>query len=115
MHQCPEGFEYTMDDFNKTTKRIWITNHTMEFQYREGAGPPKSIWGFYKPKSKKYYAPINSKKMGKEVRLHHKLMTMWYGTVRLVRLMRGGYILLMNSILLLRQELRINLTANTLK
>ena len=69
MHQCPEGFEYTMDDFNKTTKRIWITNHTQEFQYREGAGPPKSIWGFYKPKSKKYYAPINHKKIGKEVRL----------------------------------------------
>ena len=69
MHQCPDGFEYTMDDFNKTTKRIWITNHTQEFQYREGAGPPKSIWGFYKPKSKKYYAPINHKKMGKEVRI----------------------------------------------
>ena len=69
MHQCPEGFEYVMDDFNKTTKRIWITNHTMEFQYREGAGPPRSVWGFYKPKSKKYYAPINHKKMGKEVRI----------------------------------------------
>ena len=67
MHQCPDGFEYTMDDFNSTTKRIWIINHTQEFQYREGAGPPKSIWGFYKPKSKKYYAPINHKKVGKEV------------------------------------------------
>ena len=69
MHQCPEGFEYTMDDFNKTTKRIWIVNHTQEFQYREGAGPPRSVWGFYKPKSKKYYAPINHKKVGKEVRI----------------------------------------------
>ena len=69
MHQCPDGFEYTMDDFNSTTKRIWIINHTQEFQYREGAGPPKSIWGFYKPKSKKYYAPINHKKVGKEVRI----------------------------------------------
>ena len=69
MHKCPEGFEYVMDDFNASTKRIWIINHTMEFQYREGAGPPKSIWGFYKPKSKKYYAPINHKKIGKEVRI----------------------------------------------
>ena len=67
MHQCPDGFEYTMDDFNSTTKRIWIINHTQEFQYREGAGPPKSIWGFYKPKTGKFYAPINHKKMGKEV------------------------------------------------
>ena len=39
------------------------------FRYREGAGPPKSIWGFFKPRSKKYYAPINHKKIGKEVRL----------------------------------------------
>ena len=69
MHKCPEGFEYVMDDFNKTTKRIWIVNHSQVFQYREGAGPPRSVWGFYKPKSKKYYAPINHKKIGKEVRI----------------------------------------------
>ena len=69
MHKCPDGFEYVMDDFNASTKRIWIINHTMEFVYREGAGPPKSIWGFYKPKTKKYYAPINHKKIGREVKI----------------------------------------------
>lgn len=69
MHQCPDGFEYVMDDFNNTTKRIWIVNHSQVFQYREGAGPPKSVWGFYKPKTKKYYAPINFKRIGKEVRI----------------------------------------------
>ena len=68
-HQAPDGYEYFIDSFNNTTKRIWIINHTMEFQYREGAGPPRSVWGFYKPKSKKYYAPINHKKIGKEVRI----------------------------------------------
>ncbi len=68
-HRGVEGYEYVMDDFNKTTKRIWIVNHSREFQYREGAGPPKSVWGFYRPSSKKYYAPINSKKIGKEVRI----------------------------------------------
>ena len=68
-HRGVEGYEYVMDDFNKTTKRIWIVNNSQEFQYREGAGPPKSIWGFYKPKTKKYYAPINSKRIGKEVRI----------------------------------------------
>ena len=68
-HRGPEGYEYVMDDFNKSTKRIWIVNHTQEFQYREGAGPPKSIWGFFKPRTKEYFAPINSKRIGKKVRL----------------------------------------------
>ena len=68
-HRGVDGFEYVMDDFNKTTKRIWIVNHTREFQYREGAGPPRSVWGFYKPKTKEYFAPINSKKIGKKVRI----------------------------------------------
>ncbi len=68
-HRGIDGFEYVMDDFNKTTKRIWIVNHTREFQYREGAGPPRSVWGFYKPKTKEYFAPINSKRIGKKVRI----------------------------------------------
>ena len=68
-HRAPEGFEYVIDDFNNTTKRIWILNRTREFVYREGAGPPRSVWGFYKPKSKKFYSPINHKKVGKEVDL----------------------------------------------
>ena len=68
-HRGVDGFEYVMDDFNKSTKRIWIINHTQEFVYREGAGPPRSVWGFYKPKTKEYFAPINSKKIGKKVRI----------------------------------------------
>ena len=68
-HRGPDGFEYVMDDFNKTTKRIWIINHTQEFVYREGAGPPRSVWGFYRPSTKEYFAPINSKKIGKKVRI----------------------------------------------
>lgn len=68
-HRGVDGYEYVMDDFNKSTKRIWIINHTQEFVYREGDGPPRSVWGFYRPLSKKYYAPINSKKIGKEVRI----------------------------------------------
>ena len=68
-HRGVDGYEYVMDDFNKSTKRIWIVNHTQEFVYREGAGPPRSVWGFYKPKTKEYFAPINSKKIGKKVRI----------------------------------------------
>ena len=66
-HRPPEGFEYSMDSFNKSTKRIWIHNHSMEFSYREGKGAPKSIWGFYKPKTKTFYRPVTPDKMGKEV------------------------------------------------
>ena len=29
--------------------------------------PTKTIWGFYKSKTQKYYAPVNSKTIGKEV------------------------------------------------
>ena len=68
-HRGVDGYEYVIDDFNKSTKRIWIINHTQEFVYREGAGPPRSVWGFYKPKTKEYFAPINSKKIGKKVRI----------------------------------------------
>lgn len=66
-HNAPEGYEYFMDDFNKTTKRIWIRNNKFEFVYREDGKQPDAVWGFYRPKTKKYYSPINSKKIGKEV------------------------------------------------
>jgi hypothetical protein len=66
-HKEPEGYEYYIDSFNASTKRIWIINNTREFVYKEGKGQPRSVWGFYKPKSNKYYAPINHKKIGKEV------------------------------------------------
>jgi hypothetical protein len=29
--------------------------------------PTRTVWGFYKIKTRKYYAPINSKTIGKEV------------------------------------------------
>ena len=69
-HKEPEGYEYYIDSFNASTKRIWIINNTREFVYKEGKGQPRSVWGFYKPKSGKYYAPINHKKVGKEVDIH---------------------------------------------
>ena len=69
-HKEPEGYEYYIDSFNASTKRIWIINNTRDFVYKEGKGQPRSVWGFYKPKSGKYYAPINSKKIGKEVDIH---------------------------------------------
>ena len=40
-------------------------SYSGEFSYRDT--PPKSVWEFYSSKKGKYYAPINSKKVGKEV------------------------------------------------
>ena len=68
-HRGIEGYEYVMDDFNSTTKRIWLINNTREFIYKEDGSQPRTVWGFFKPRTKKYYAPINSKKIGKEVRI----------------------------------------------
>lgn len=67
--RCPEGYEYYIDTFNKTTKRIWIINNRFNFVHMNGEGQPKSVWGFYRPKTGKFYSPINHKKVGKEVKL----------------------------------------------
>ena len=53
-HRAPEGYEYFIDSFNSTTKRIWIINNRFDFVYMEG----KSVWGFYNPN------PVNHKKIG---------------------------------------------------
>jgi len=60
----PEGYSYSFESFNARYDVIWIVNHG-EVSYRDT--PPKSVWGFYLSKKGKYYAPINSKKVGKEV------------------------------------------------
>ena len=63
-HLPPEGFSYSFESFSARYDAVWIVNHSV-FSYRDT--PPKSIWGFYSSKKQKYYAPINSKKVGKEV------------------------------------------------
>ena len=68
-HRPPEGYSYTYDQFNKTTIRIWIHNHKFDFVHMEDGKPPKSVWGFHRPKTGKFYSPINHKKIGKEVKL----------------------------------------------
>lgn len=67
-HKAPEGMHYEVTQFNKTVLAIWIC-YECEFQYREGDEPPKCIWGFYKPKTKVFHAPINHKKVGAVVNI----------------------------------------------
>jgi hypothetical protein len=64
-HQSPRGYFYSFEEFKPGTVSIWL-NNTRKFDYNMGK-PTKTIWGFYKSKTQKYYAPMNSKTLGKEV------------------------------------------------
>jgi hypothetical protein len=64
-HKAPKGYSYKFEQFNTRTIAIWLLCKR-EFDYNLGA-PTRTIWGFYSPKKKLYYAPVNSKTIGKEV------------------------------------------------
>lgn len=66
-HKPPAGYSYEQVSFKSNVIAIWIHNHS-KFSYN-GGGVTRSIWGFWCSKTGKYYAPINSIKVGKEVRL----------------------------------------------
>jgi len=65
-HQPPEGYSYEYTSFKRNVTAIWLRNHSV-FSYT--SDPVRTIWGFFNTKTGKYYAPINSKRIGKEVRL----------------------------------------------
>ena len=65
-HQAPEGYSYEYTSFKRNVTAIWLRNHST-FSYT--SDPVRTIWGFYDSKKRKYYSPINSKKVGKEVQL----------------------------------------------
>lgn len=58
-HKAPKGYSYEFEQFNATTIRIMLRCHR-KFDYNLGAST-STVWGFYKPKKRVYYAPINSK------------------------------------------------------
>jgi hypothetical protein len=64
-HSPPKGYSYEYENFNTRTIRIWLCN-SRQFDYNLGAST-KTIWGFYSPKKRIYYAPVNAKTIGKEV------------------------------------------------
>jgi len=65
LHKAPKGYSYEFEQFNTRTIRIWLCN-SRQFDYNLGAST-KTIWGFYSPKKRIYYAPVNAKTIGKEV------------------------------------------------
>ena len=64
-HHSPKGYSYEYEQFNPTTIRIMLCCHR-KFDYNLDART-STVWGFYKPKKRVYYAPINAKSIGKQV------------------------------------------------
>jgi len=64
-HKAPKGYSYETESFKRNITAVWICNHS-QFAYCPGR-TPRSIWGFYNTKTKEYFAPINSKTVGKRV------------------------------------------------
>ena len=73
IHQPPKGYRYESIQFKTNVDAIWtISDH--RFLHNNG-DESRCIWGFVKYKRTKrnithtYYAPVNSKKIGKEVEI----------------------------------------------
>ena len=61
-HSPPDGYYYKAEEFKRNVISIWLYN-TRKFVYNGGA-ETRTIWGFYKSKTREYYAPVNSKTIG---------------------------------------------------
>jgi hypothetical protein len=66
-HKAPKGYSYEFETWNASTIRIMLRCHR-KFDYNLGASTA-TVWGFYKPKKRVYYAPVNEKTIGKEVNI----------------------------------------------
>lgn len=66
-HNAPDGYTYEFKQFNSRIISIWLCCHR-KFHYNGGESV-KSIWGFYSPKKREYYSPINPSKVGEKVNI----------------------------------------------
>jgi hypothetical protein len=67
-HHPPKGYSYEYEQFNARAIRIMLRCHR-QFDYNHGASTT-TVWGFYSPKKRVYYAPVNVKTIGKEVNVN---------------------------------------------
>ena len=81
-HTAPKGYSYEFENYKRGVVRVWILNHG-EFVYTEEQ--VKSVWGFYKTKTKEYHAPVNAKKVGDVVDIRD---TTPYSAMQIVKPMR---------------------------
>jgi len=68
-HIAPDHYFYSFEEYKPGVTSIWL-NRDSEFDYILEK-PSKCIWGFYSHKKKKYFAPVNSKTIGKEVKFEN--------------------------------------------
>ena len=61
-HIAPEGYRYEVMQSKRNVVSIW-TVYQRGFTYNDH-NESYCIWGFYNTKTRTYYAPINSKKVG---------------------------------------------------
>ena len=66
-HKAPKNYSYEFETWNASTIRIMLRCHR-KFDYNLGASTA-TVWGFYKPRKRVYYAPINAKTIGKQVNI----------------------------------------------
>jgi len=64
-HKAPEGYSYEVEEFKRNIFSIWLRCHR-KFDYNMGK-PTRTIWGFYDYKKCRFYSPVNSSTVGKEV------------------------------------------------
>jgi len=64
-HTPPDKCSYSFEEYKPGVVSIWL-NNPRKFDYNMGK-PTRTIWGFYNTKTNKFFAPINSKTIGKEV------------------------------------------------
>lgn len=65
-HTAPESYFYEFEEFNSRLIAIWLC-HTFSYSYTQKS--VRSIWGFYSPKKRQYYEPVNSTRAGKQVNI----------------------------------------------
>ena len=64
-HQAPTNYSYEFEEFKRGVIAIWLRHHTI-YDYNLGKSV-RTLWGFFNSKTKTYYAPVNSKTIGKSV------------------------------------------------
>jgi hypothetical protein len=66
IHKAPEGYSYEVEEFKRNVFSIWLVSHR-KFDYNNGK-PIRTIWGWYDYKKCKFFSPVNSTTVGKEVK-----------------------------------------------
>ena len=61
-HKAPKNYSYVFEKHNNRFIRIDLECNR-QFDYNLGKST-RTVWGFYSPKRREYYAPINYKTVG---------------------------------------------------